>query len=167
MAPWSWEAARLLGDRVIGVVGVDQFQDVSRGFPPEALEGFLQPFRDDFAEAMSGLVRNSMFVPNTDPALVNRIVADMAAAPPDVGVATLASNIDWFNNEMAGAFRELNTPVYLINSDLNATNVDAGREYTPSFNVVEMSGVGHFVMMEDPDTFNRLLSEIVEGWLDD
>jgi pimeloyl-ACP methyl ester carboxylesterase len=25
-----------------------------------------------------------------------------------------------------------------------------------------MSGVGHFVMMEDPETFNRLLSEIVE-----
>jgi pimeloyl-ACP methyl ester carboxylesterase len=26
-----------------------------------------------------------------------------------------------------------------------------------------MSGVGHFVMMEDPGTFNRLLSEIVES----
>ena len=50
---------------------------------------------------------------------------------------------------------------------MNPTNVDAGREYTSSFEVVLMSGVGHFVMMEDPDTFNRLLSEIVEGLQDD
>ena len=31
-----------------------------------------------------------------------------------------------------------------------------------SIDVTVMNGLGHFVMMEDPDTFNRLLSEIVE-----
>jgi pimeloyl-ACP methyl ester carboxylesterase len=25
-----------------------------------------------------------------------------------------------------------------------------------------MSGVGHFLMMEDPDRFNRLLGEVIE-----
>jgi pimeloyl-ACP methyl ester carboxylesterase len=40
--------------------------------------------------------------------------------------------------------------------------VEAGREATSSFDVMLMSGVGHFVMMEDPETFNRLLDEIVE-----
>ena len=161
------EAARLLGDRVIGVVGVDTFNDVSQRSAPEEIEGFLQPFRDDFTEATRGLVRNAMFVPNTDSALVHRIVADMSSAPPDVGFGALVGYFDWFNNEVADAFRELNAPVYLINSDMNPTNVAAGREYTSSFEVVLMSGVGHFVMMEDPDTFNRLLSEIVEGLQDD
>jgi pimeloyl-ACP methyl ester carboxylesterase len=27
---------------------------------------------------------------------------------------------------------------------------------------VVMSGVGHFVMLEDPDTFNRLLGEAID-----
>jgi pimeloyl-ACP methyl ester carboxylesterase len=27
-----------------------------------------------------------------------------------------------------------------------------------------MSGVGHFLMMEDPDTFNRLLGEVIEDF---
>ena len=27
-----------------------------------------------------------------------------------------------------------------------------------------MPGVGHFAMMEDPDTFNRLLNETVDGF---
>ena len=50
----------------------------------------------------------------------------------------------------------------MINSDYNPTNVEAGRAATSSFDVVFMSGVGHFVMMEDPETFNFLLAEIVE-----
>jgi pimeloyl-ACP methyl ester carboxylesterase len=161
------EAARLLGDRVIGVVGVDTFTDVSQRYTQEEIEGFLQPFRDDFAEATRGLVRGAMFAPNTDSALVDQIVADMSSAPPDVGVGALVGYLDWYHEESETAFRELNTPVYLINSDMNPTNVDAGREYISSFEVVLMSGVGHFVMMEDPDTFNRLLDEIVEGLQDD
>jgi pimeloyl-ACP methyl ester carboxylesterase len=31
--------------------------------------------------------------------------------------------------------------------------------------VVPMSGVGHFVMLEDPQTFNRLLDEAVKKCL--
>ena len=27
-----------------------------------------------------------------------------------------------------------------------------------------MPGAGHFLMMEDPDTFNRLLTEAIEGF---
>jgi len=161
------EAARLLGDRVMAVVGVDTFHDVSQRYQPEEIEGFLQPFRDDFAGAMRSVVRNAMFVPNTDSALVDQIVADMSAAPPDVGVGAFAGYFDWINNETADAFRELNAPAYLINSDMNPTNAEAGREYTSSFELVLMLGVGHFGMMEDPDTFNRLLSEIVEGLQDD
>ncbi len=157
------EAARQLGDRVIAVVGVDTFNDVSQRYPQEEIEGFLQPFREDFAEATRGFVRTAMFVPETDSALVHQIAEDMSSAPPDVAVAALEGMADWVNNQTVDAFRELNAPVYLINSDMNPTNVDAGREYTSSFEVVLMSGVGHFVMMEDPDTFNRLLSEVVES----
>lgn len=40
-------------------------------------------------------------------------------------------------------------------------SVDAGREHASSFDVVLMSGVGQFVMMEDSETFDCLLGEIV------
>jgi len=69
--------------------------------------------------------------------------------------------MDWYNNESETALRELPAPLRLINSDYTPTNVEAGRAATSSFDVVLMSGVGHFVMMEDPETFNRLLGEIV------
>ena len=155
------EAARTLGDRVKLIVGADTFGDVSERWDQETMDSWLQAFRADFPAATRDMVR-TMFVPTSDSTLIERIVADMSGAPPEVGLGAMEANADWWNNEIETAFRELHVPVRLINSDYRPTNVDAGREYTPSFDAVLMTGVGHFVMMEDPDTFNRLLREIVE-----
>jgi len=45
---------------------------------------------------------------------------------------------------------------------MHEVNADAARRHASSFEVVYMSDVGHFVMMEDPETFNRLLGDIVK-----
>ncbi len=103
-----------------------------------------------------------MFVPTSDSALVERTVADMSAAPPNVGLGAFEEMVNWYNIELEPAFRDLRVPIRLVNSDYRPTNVGAGREYATSFDAVLMSGVGHFVMLEDPETFNRLLEEIVE-----
>lgn len=155
------EAARLLGERVEGVVGADTFNDLGVRYSEEEIEAFLQPLQADFSGAMGEVVR-SMFVSTSDSTLMNWIVEDMSSARPEVGIGALEGMVAWFNNESADAFRDLAVPVRLINSDYNPTNVDAGKEYTSSFDAVFMSGVGHFVMMEDPETFNRLLVDIVE-----
>ena len=155
------EAALLLGDRVSAVVGVDTFHDVSLRFTQEFTEDWLRPLIADFEVGTSDFVR-PMFVPTSDSALVELIVDDMSAAPPNVGVAALEQCVSWLNNEQEVTLRELRMPIRLINSDYSPTNVDAGQESTSSFEMVLMTGVGHFVMMEDPATFNRLLSEIVE-----
>ena len=49
---------------------------------------------------------------------------------------------------------------------VNPEQVEAGRHYASSFEVAYMSGVGHFVMMEDPETFNRLLEETIQKFID-
>ena len=47
-----------------------------------------------------------------------------------------------------------------INADsFGTTNVEMAERY--GIEVVLMSGVGHFVMLEDPETFNRLLAVAV------
>jgi len=39
--------------------------------------------------------------------------------------------------------------------------LEAGRALTDSFDAVLMPGVGHFVMQEDPQQFNRLLDRLI------
>jgi pimeloyl-ACP methyl ester carboxylesterase len=108
------------------------------------------------------MVRGTMFVPTSDSTLIDWIVEDMSSAPPEVGIGALEGMLSWTHDDSEQALRELGVPIRLINSDYNPTNVEAGRARTSSFDAVFMSGVGHFVMMEDPETFNRLLSDIVE-----
>lgn len=158
--PVSVEAARILGDRVRLVVGADTFNDMSEELTDEIIEAWFQPFRSDFVAATESMVR-SMFLPASDSALVERVVADMAAAPPEVGIGAMEGMINWWMNDAANAFGALQAPVQLINSDYRPTNVEAAREYHADVDVVLMSGVGHFVMVEDPETFNRLLGEAV------
>ena len=66
------------------------------------------------------------------------------------------------SSALALEFEEVKAPIRCIASDRNTVSVEAARRHASSFQVVYMPDVGHFAMMEDPDTFNRLLGEIVK-----
>ena len=51
----------------------------------------------------------------------------------------------------------LGIPIVAINPDYQPTDTDSLRRY--GVDTVIASGVGHFLMLEDPDQFNRLLEE--------
>ena len=47
----------------------------------------------------------------------------------------------------------------IINSSYQPTNLTAVKQRHPDTRLHIMDGVGHFVMMEDPATFNELLRQ--------
>jgi len=151
------EAARQMPGRAIGLVGVDTFRRIEEEVTKEQLENFTAPFREDFKEATRRFVRG-MFPSGADPVLVEHVMSDMASAPPDVGIAAFEA---LFNYDIKKSLKEARLPVYCINSDRYPTNIEAGRRHALSFEVKLMPGTGHFVMMEDPETFNRLLAEVI------
>jgi sigma-B regulation protein RsbQ len=57
--------------------------------------------------------------------------------------------------------RQLTAPVVAINPDYRPTDVQALQRHGVS--TVLMRGVGHFLMLEDPQRFNRLLDETIHG----
>jgi pimeloyl-ACP methyl ester carboxylesterase len=70
-------AALRIPDRVLALVGVDNYQDFEMKIPPEQIEQFLSAFRADF----SGRTRNyvqTLFPSGADSALVETVVSDMA-----------------------------------------------------------------------------------------
>lgn len=155
------EAARRMPERVIGLVGADTFINVEQMGTPEQIDEFLGSLRANFVEATREFVR-SMFTPTSAPVLVERVVADMSAAPPEVGLGAAEG---MSKQDLARAFEEVQVPIRCINSGRITTDIEAARRHASSFEVVFMSGVGHFVMMEDPETFNRLLAEIVKEFV--
>ena len=156
--PTIVEAARHLPTAVIGVVGVDTWSDIEQTRTPEQVAAAVAPFRANFVET-ARVVARTLFVPTSEPALLERVVAAMAATPPQIGIGTaeaLASN----GRNLREGLQEIKAPMIAINADsFGATNVEMAQRY--GIEVVLMSGVGHFVMLEDPETFNRLLAAAV------
>jgi pimeloyl-ACP methyl ester carboxylesterase len=152
------EAALRLGERVAGLVLVDTYDTL--GAPPtdEELEAFVAPFREDFADATRALVRR-MFTPAADAELAEWVAADMSAAPPEIAVDALGHAVGNERGVLAG-LRQLRAPVVAINPDARPTDSQALRRH--GVKTMRVSGVGHFLMMEDPDRFNRLLGEVIE-----
>jgi pimeloyl-ACP methyl ester carboxylesterase len=152
------EAARQLPDRIIGLIGVDTYHTFEMVYTQEQVEEWTTPFKDDFGTGMDGLVRG-FFPENADSALVNWVVADMSSAPPEVAISALENYVDVYPADM---LKEIRLPIRSINSDLWPTDLESNRKHAASFELKLMPGIGHFVQLEDPTTFNRLLHETLD-----
>ena len=152
------EAARQLGDRVIGLVWVDTYDTLDEPIGPEGLVAFMEPFRADFVAKTRDFVRE-MFLPGADPELVERIVDDMSAAPPAIALDALEHS---FGNDQAvlDGLRAVNKPVITINPEQPPTDVEGLRRH--GVETVSMADVGHFPMLEVPERFNRVLEATIE-----
>jgi pimeloyl-ACP methyl ester carboxylesterase len=147
--------------QVIGVVGVDTFKNLGKIRIKEEIDPVLAPFYSDFMGTTEAFVRERMFEPTSDAALVATIAADMASAPPYVALDAA----EWlYHNDqhLQAALRTLRMPIVMINSD-SSTNIEAAERF--GISVKLMSGVGHFVMLEAPETFNHLLEEAIKRFL--
>ena len=156
------EAARLMADRVVGLIPVDTLQNVEQRMPPAEIAAYVARLRADYPAAVSAFMRQRLFAPSTDPALVDRIVARATASPPEAAVAALASAMAY---DGAAAFRALRVPIVAVNADLFPTDVAANRRHAWRhawhFDALILPGVGHYPMLEAPEQFNALLAEAV------
>ncbi|MBU8921828.1 MAG: alpha/beta hydrolase [Bacteroidales bacterium] len=151
-------ASMKLGDKVIGIVGVDTYQNLGTKYTDAQTERFLQGFKSDFSSRTKMMV-SSMFAPESDPDFVAKIITDMSSASPEVGIGALESTLAYDPKE---SLQGLKAPVIAINSDKYPTNIEAGKARILSFDVKIIKGCGHFLMLEVPEKFNSALREAIE-----
>jgi pimeloyl-ACP methyl ester carboxylesterase len=154
------EAARRMPERIKGLIGVDTLVDFEMSLPQDEIDEWIETFRSDFVHSTEEYVR-SLFPKEANPDLVEQVVADMVAAPPKVGIGTLQGFFDYYRYKLKNAARQIKVPLICINSDMHPPEVETNRKYIPSFEAKIMAGVGHFPMVEDPETLNRLLEEAI------
>ena len=151
------EAARRLKGRVAGLIWVDTYRQLGTSRTAEQVAAFLAPFRANFVDATRTFVRR-MFPSGADPALVERVAADMSAAPPAVGIAALESAFS-YDREVPSMLQQLNLPVIALNAGYRPTDTASLERY--GVQVMIMPHIGHFLMMEDADRFNSLLQTAI------
>lgn len=154
-------AARLVPERVAGMVWLDAYRQLATPRTPEEIDAFVAPLRADFAGATYAFVSQHLFHPEADTALVERVARDMSQAPPEVAVPSIESLLAHGAVVPVVLREELDLPVVAINPDDGSTDLASMESY--GVEVVLMPDVGHFLMMEDPEGFNARLLEVVAG----
>jgi pimeloyl-ACP methyl ester carboxylesterase len=156
-APVIRQYAHLYPERVAGLVAVDgpldlrAFNELPAGFPP--------PLTGPEGRAAREEMIRSMFIDETPPALQDKILTMMLAAPEATAVGAMNAMFDpairWTD-----VIRSPALSVYA--GTANVPDAATTRELFPNHEATQLNGTGHFLMMEKPDQFNRVLAEFLD-----
>jgi pimeloyl-ACP methyl ester carboxylesterase len=148
--------AEQLGHRIVGLVGADTLKFVRS----HSMDGYVKTIRaleSDYAVAARGFVE-SMFTGDTPESVRATIAEGMIRTPAAVGIGAMTGMMN--DDGLPGLIEGLNIPFVVINSHGSSVDTDGAGELGLSIQFVTTKG--HFVMNEDPETFNRLLGEALE-----
>jgi pimeloyl-ACP methyl ester carboxylesterase len=151
------EAAGRLRTCVAGLIWVDVYKQLGHPREPDEAETMIAPFRDNFRETTHAFVRR-MFLPESDESLVGRVANDMSSAPSAIALEAMKVALTC-ERKVTDGLLELKLPAVAINPDDRPTDVESMKRF--GMEVMVMLGVGHFLMMEDPQRFNGVLREAI------
>ena len=155
------EAARLMPDRVIGLIGIDTLEDIEYPLTREELEKMIAPLEENFRGGSRQFV-SGMIASTTDPELREWILSDMSAAPPRVALSAMNEMLSqYITGEAAKVFEHIRIPVITVNGDQWPINYEANRRHMFSFDAIVLKGADHFLMMNRPMDFNRALEQAI------
>ena len=158
------EAARLMPNRVIGLIGVDTLENIEFAMTGEEAEKMTAPFEQNFQGACRQFV-SGMIYTNTNPALREWILSDMSAAPPAVAVSAMKEMINQYvTGDAPKVFDSIHVPVITINGSLWPVNYEANRRHMVSYDAIIMKNADHFLMMDRSDEFNLALEQAIR-WI--
>lgn len=155
------EAATLMPERVIGLIGVDTFDNIEFSMTRADADRMIAPLIDDFKSESRAFVAG-MLLPSTDAQIREWILADVSAAPPFVALSALEEMLaQHITGEAATIFSEIKVPVVSVMGDLWPVNVEGNRRHMHSFDTITLKDSDHFLMLDRANAFNQALEQAV------
>lgn len=161
--PVILEAARMLPDRAIGLVGADSFSDLyMKGLDETKIPLAMKPYLENFQEQIREHVRLSWFSPRSDHDLMSKIILDMIKTPKE---AALGSLEELQRYDATETFKEVRLDVRVVQTTHQDVSYEVTQTYAKSVWVEYLDGLGHFIMLEDPRAFNRHLANFINEFV--
>jgi pimeloyl-ACP methyl ester carboxylesterase len=155
------QAAGLMPERVIGVIGVDTLDNIEYPLSRREADAMVAPMVDDFRGESRAFVA-SMFRPGSDPAIRRWVLDDISSAPPYVALGSMEAYLDLYvSGAAARIFDNLKVPVICVNGDLWPVNFEANRRHIHDFEAITVPGGDHFLMLNQANAFNGALEQAI------
>ncbi|KPV98955.1 AB hydrolase superfamily protein YdjP [Pseudoalteromonas sp. P1-13-1a] len=157
------EAAKLMPNKVKGIIGVDTSQNVALKLSQVDLDLMTKPFEDDFQNGINAFVKDSL-PPNTEPELLYWVREDMASAPKGIAINQFRNYLSQYvSGESYRIYKNIKVPVVLVNARLWPTNSAENKKHIKNYSIFFIEDSGHFPMLEKPDEFNKVLLQAVKS----
>lgn len=158
-------AARMEPKKINGIIGVDNFKEVDLDFNDSIKQEatmFFGLMERSFKVTTEFYANTYLFSPYTKGKVRKKVLKDVHQFDPEVAIPIL--KLLYTDYQMEKQFlKQMITPLYLINSDYQRTDTAALNEYcNHGYHLEMMYKVGHYPMLEDPETFNMLLDNVIE-----
>jgi pimeloyl-ACP methyl ester carboxylesterase len=155
------ETAKKIPELVSGIVLVDILQNIEMEYSTEMIENMKNYFMDIVSNPSQEKLEGTFFKRNIKESF-QRTLGMLESASQVGWEEMVVEKFRWENDDCIESLKMIKAPIVAINSDTQPTNVEAFRKYIPSFNVRIMKDVGHVVMWDAPEEFNRLLEESIQ-----
>lgn len=144
------EAAYLCADRVASVIGCDSFTYAAfyDRVDERRVDDLMAPLRSAFAASVRTLI-DAYFLPGGDPAVALVAKDMMAAADPAAAVPAMEHFLRW---DIGPSLARCPVAVATVNA-AHFLEPAAERRFSPMMTIRSVEGVGHFLMLEKPETF--------------
>lgn len=157
--------AALKNEKVIALIGVDNFKDVGVEVDEAAqaeIDGFLQAINENFSEVVTAYADQVLFHPSTDSLVRVQVKNDFARSDTISAIGSITALIDYASKEPI-QLSNLKQKLYLINSDATPTYREGLDKTGVKYEVIDIQATGHYPMIEKPKVFNNLLEQVVES----
>ncbi len=155
--PVSLLATEQLDGRVRGIVAVEALHDPDMKMDLASMQPYLQMMADDYAGFWE-LNIQSAFPEGADPEIMERVRTVGTNSPFEVAHGLMVS---FTNYDAAETLRACRVPVRCINAAMYPMRLEASQAIAKDYDAVTLDGVGHFLMLEDPEGFAEQLADIV------
>jgi len=154
------EAAMHARDKVIALVGVDNFLGFGKSKNPKSKDSFndaIAQLKKDYKGVTHQYFNEDLFYKTTQDSIKKRILNDVDHSDPKIAIATM----EYGNYDDEINLPALKKKLYLINSDIHPTYLSGFREKSVPYELKQIHATGHFPMVEKPAEFNGLLAQIL------
>lgn len=154
------ESSLVLPDQVIGIVAVDSLTKPEEAVTDEDIEEEISSFREDFQGVVSDIVHN-VFGKESDLSLQEEVRTRMQGASLEIAIPVWEEMLRYINRRYPSVFNDISAPLLIINREGKQAQEEEFRKFISDLTVIHLSGVGHFLMLEDPNAFNLILDQFV------
>ncbi len=161
--PVILEAARLIPGRAIGLVGADSFHDLyMEAVEEDQIRLAMQPYQENHQAQIREYVRLTWFSPNSDHDQMSEIILDMIKTPKEVALGALEELLRY---DAAESFKQVQLDVRGVQTTHMNVSYDVTQTHAKSIWVEYLDGLGHFIMLEDSQAFNRHLANYINEFV--